>query len=366
MKKLTAWFLLLSLLLCGCGSAPAETEPSTVATAATESTTEPTTVPTTEPPPTYIHPLNGSILEEPYTGRIFASTISNIPTALPHVNANKADILIESFVNGSVVRCLALFSDISKVDAIGSTRSTRPVLNDLASHYDAVLLHAGGTSVARNNANEYGLDHFNVDSLMRQADPLMAGTAYRDKEYKKGEHNLFVIGSGAYSYVESLGIPVSGLPERDYGLIFEEDGTPAEGEDAAKVEISIRYNAAHKETTMEYDPETGRYVYWQYGDMMCDQFTGEPESFRNVVVMFVPMSTMTYGYHVADFVSGGTGYYACGGKILPIMWTCEDEESPFRFYTASGKPLPFGAGNTYIAISERNGTVSWTGADAAE
>lgn len=366
MKKLTAWILLLSLLLCGCGSASTETEPTTVPTVATEPTTEPTAEPTTEPPPTYVHPLNGSILDAPYTGRIFASTISNIPTALPHVNVNEADILIESFVNGSVVRCLALFSDISKVDAIGSTRSTRPLLNDLASHYDAVLLHAGGTSVALNNANDYGLDHFNVDSLMRQADPLKAGTAYRDKEYKKGEHNLFVIGSGAVAYVESLDIPVSDLPERDYGLIFEENGTPADGEDAARVDITIRYHKTHKETTMEYDPQTERYVYWQYGKMMCDQMTEEPESFRNVVVMFVPMSTMTYGYHVADFVSGGTGYFACGGKIIPMVWTCEDEESPFRFYTASGKPLAFGAGNTYIAISDLNGTVAWTAADAAE
>jgi hypothetical protein len=54
---------------------------------------------------------------------------------------------------------------------------------------------------------------------------------------------------------------------------------------------------------------------------------------------------------VADFVAGGTGYYACGGKLIPLTWTCDGEDQPFRFFTESGEPLAFGVGNTYIAIA---------------
>lgn len=363
MKKLTALMLVLALLLCGCGAKqePA-TEPTVATTAATEPTTEPTTVPTTEPP-VYIHPLNGSELSEPFTGRIFANTISNIRDALPHVSVNEADVLMEMFVNGSVVRCLALFSDLSDVEAIGSTRSTRPMFNDICEHYDAVLTHAGGTGTALRNADEHGITHYNVDSLMRKEEPLKAGTAYRDKEYKHGEHNLFSIGPGIMAYAESEGVQISGLPERDYGFLFEEDGTPANGEAADTVTILIKYNSTKKETVMEYDAESGRYVYWQYGDMMVDQITEEPETFRNVVTMFVPMTTMKHGYHVADFNAGGTGYYACGGKIIPMTWTCSGDKEPFRFFTEDGEPLPFGAGNTYIAISSDAGSVTWEAAE---
>ncbi len=359
MKKMIAMLLALSLLLCGCGG---KTEPTTLPTEAptTEAATEPTTVPTTEPP-TFVHPLNGSILDAPYTGRIFATTISNVPAALPHVNANKADIIMEMFVNASVVRCLALFSDISAVDAIGSTRSTRPMFNDIAEHYNAVLIHAGGTSTALINASDRGINHYNVDSLMRKTDdPLKAGTAYRDKEYKHGEHNLFVIGSGIVDFVESEGVQVRDLPETDYGFLFTEDGTPAGGEDAHSINLRIKYNSTKKDTTMEYDAETGRYTYWQYGKMMVDQFTEEPETFRNVVMMFSPpMTTMKHSYHITDFLQGGTGYYACGGKIIPITWTCSGDKEPFRFFTESGEPLAFGAGNTYIAISSDAGEVTW-------
>ena len=360
MKKLTALLLVLVLLLCGCGgNAPAPTTEATTE-ATTEPTTEPTTVPTTEPP-TYVNPLNGEISDTPFTGKVFASTISNVRDALPHVSVNEADVLFESFVNGSVVRCLALFSDISDVDAIGSTRSTRPLLNDIAEHYDVVLSHAGGTEVALVDATNRGLNHYNVDSLMRKTDdPLKAGTAYRDKEYKYGEHNLFVIGSGIQAYAESPGVQITDLPERDYGFVFAEDGTPANGEPADTVTIRIKYNSTKKDTVMEYDAESGKYVYWQYGKMMTDQITEEPEAFQNVVCMVVPMSTMTYGYHVADFNAGGTGYYACGGKIIPITWTCAGDKEPFRFFTESGEPVAFGAGNTYIAITSPAGGVTWS------
>ena len=77
MRRALAWLLLLSLVLSGCGSPEAEVE-TTVAvetTVVTEPETEPTTVPTE--PPVYRNPLNGEILEEPYTGRIFAHTITN-------------------------------------------------------------------------------------------------------------------------------------------------------------------------------------------------------------------------------------------------------------------------------------------------
>ena len=75
MKKLMIWSLLLTLLLCGCAAQQAEETAAPETTVVTEPETEPTTVPTE--PPVYRNPLNGEILEEPYTGRIFAHTITN-------------------------------------------------------------------------------------------------------------------------------------------------------------------------------------------------------------------------------------------------------------------------------------------------
>lgn len=362
MKRIVAFLLVLSLvLLTGCGqkSAPAET-PTTQAPAVTEAPTEaPTTEPTTVPtePEVYFNPLNGEILEEPFTGRIYANTISNIPDALPHVGVVDADILMEMFVNNSIIRCLALYTDLSDVEAIGSTRSTRLMFNDIAQHYDAILSHANGSSLVRRDFNERGIDNINLDNWEIQ----QTGASYRDREYKQGEHNLFGIGPGIMAYAESQGMRMTSDPDKDYGLTFVEDGTPAEGEDAAQVDINITYNNAHKQTTMVYNEELGKYVYNQYGQEMHDQITDEIEAFENVIVMYADITVETERnmYHQADFLAGGEGYFACGGKIIPITWTCDAEDQPFHFFTADGEPLNLGQGNTYMAIAHPDSEVTW-------
>lgn len=376
MKRLFAFTLVLVLLLTGCGSKPAYTpdegshtpaETTSAEEATTAAETEPTTVPTTEAPIVYRNPLNGEILEEPFTGRVFANTISNIPDALPHVGVTQADVLMEMYVNSSIIRCLALYTDIERVDAIGSTRSTRLMFNDIAEHYSLILSHAGGSSFCLGDAKDRGLDHYNIDSLMRQGDPLAQGMAYRDKQYKHGEHNLFAIGSGIKAYAEAQGVPMT--LEKDYGLNFTENGTPVDGEPADTITVTLTYGKSKKDTTMVYDAGLGKYVYNQYGMAMADQITGEPEAFTNVIIMLADISHISHSgtyYQCADFVAGGTGYYANGGKILPITWTCDSETSPFRFFTASGDPLELGVGNTYIAIASFESPIVYGVSEAEE
>ena len=381
MKRIIAFSLVLILLLTGCagknsaasgenGTLSGEDAADIAATDAaavetTEAPTEPTTVPTTEAPIIYRNPLNGEILDEPFTSRIFANTISNIPDALPHVGVNQADILMEMYVNSSIIRCLALYTDIESVDAIGSTRSTRLMFNDIAEHYSLILSHAGGSSFCLGDANDRGLAHYNIDSLMRQADPLAQGMAYRDKEYKYGEHNLFGIGSGIKAYAEAQGVPMT--LEKDYGLTFTEDGTPIDGEIADSITVTFTYGKAKKDTVMTYDAELDKYVYNQYGQLMVDQITGETEAFTNVIIMLGNISHVSYSgtyYQCADFVAGGTGYYANGGKIIPITWTCDSETDPFRFFTADGEPLNLGVGNSYIAIASFESPIVFGAAEA--
>ena len=381
MKRIMALALVFALLLCGCGVkkepvVQGKAEPETTAAAAVETTeaaavetteaaTEPATEPTTMPtePEVYYNPLNGAILEEPFTGRIFAHTITNTKDAIPHVGVMNADVLFEIYVSTGVVRDLALFTDMANVGAIGGTRSTRPMFNDIAQHYDAVLTHAGGSGMALEDAAEKGLDHYNVDSLDRQGDPLAQETAYRDKEYgRDGTNNLFGYGAGIYAYAESQGVRLTQEAGKDYYLRFAEDGTPADGTDAD--EITLTFGKNTKTTTMVYDAELGKYVYNQYGKVMQDQITGETESFENVIIMQAVTDTWDV-YQITEFTDGGSGYFACGGKIVPILWTCDSDTEPFRFMTMDGQELVLGMGNSYIAIMDVSNPVEWKAAEPA-
>lgn len=369
MKRMIAWILVLTLLLSGCGGKKtyvddnvANTAPEVMAEENTEAaeelqetveeTQEETTVPTE--PEVFRNPLNGEILDAPFTGRIFANTVSNLHENMPHVGVNHADVIMEMYVNMSnVVRCLALFSDIEKVDAIGSTRSTRPIFNDIAQHYDLILTHAGGSDTALRDAANRGIVNYNIDSWVVAKE----GTSYRDTVYKRSyENSLFGVGPGIKAYAEAQGVPME--LEKDYGFRFTENGTPADGEAADRIALTMVYGQAKKDTVMVYNAELGKYVWNQYGKEMRDQITDELEAFSNVIIMQT-MITHNGIYHSADFVSGGTGYYANGGKLIPIVWACDDEDSAFRFMTNDAEPLQMGVGNTYIAIVTPESPVTW-------
>ena len=381
MKRMIAWILILTLLLSGCGSKNADVagsgvnmapgaaeEPSneipgeTAGEEAAEVTAEETTEMTTEPtePEIFRNPLNGEILDEPFRGRVYASTISNMQDNLPHVGVNHADVIMEMYVNmNNIVRCLALFTDIDAADAVGSTRSTRPIFNDIAQHYDLVLAHAGGSNTALNDAADRGIDNFNVDSW----EVASSGASYRDTKYKRSlENSLFVNGPAFRAYAEASGVETE--LEKDYGFVFGDAATPADGEAADIISWTMVYGQAKKDTSFVFHAETGKYIWNQYGKEMRDQITEEPEGFTNVIVMFTGITNKGLD-HAADFVAGGTGYYANGGKLIPMVWSCEDENSAFRFFTEDAEPLEMGVGNTYIAVITPESPVTWEAAENA-
>lgn len=368
MKRILALTLVFALLLCGCGKeekAEPTLEPVSLdalieangrvpeTEAPVEETQEETTAPTE--PQIYRNPVNGTILDAPFTGRIHGHTISNMQENMPHVNLVKADIVMEMYVNmNNIVRCLALYSDFASVEAVGSTRSTRPIFNDIAQHYSLIVSHAGGSDTALNDANDRGLEHLNIEDWNITKD---IATSYRDTEYKRSlENSLFGVGPNIIAYAQSQGWPME--LERDYGFRFTENGTPANGEAASRISLTFTYKQAKKDTHMVYDAELGKYVWNQYNKEMIDQITEEKEAFTNVLILDTAITNNGI-YHAADFLAGGTGYYANGGQIAPITFTCDGEDEPLRFFAADGAELELGVGNTYIAIAPSGSPISW-------
>lgn len=371
-KKVFALILVLGMLLCGCTAQPAETTvPTTQATvpvteAATEeptavpteeSTTAPTQEATTAPtePSVLRNPLTGEILDEPQTSRIFACSINNVPAAMPMHGVGQADIFFEMFVNDYCTRGLALFSDISAVEAVGSLRSLRYNFTDLCQTYDAIVLHVSGSNQVLKDLAASGVPNLSAENdggnySFRDQSRINAGYAW--------EHCLFARGQAARDYAESRGIRVTREEHADYGLRFTQDGTPAQGEDAGTVTINLIHDGVKKQNLMRYDREKGGYLFHQFGQLMIDGASQEPIIFENVIVMFCTVENESV-YHIADLIGSGEGYFACGGKIIPIRWTHEAMDKPIVFTLADGTPLELGVGSSYIAIAPLTSTVEW-------
>ena len=352
MKKYLALLLVFGLLLSGCGRTQAE--PTTEAT--TEVTTEPTTEPTeppTEPKPVFRHPLTGVELEEPLTTRVFGVSIGNTVQAMPHYGVSKADILFETYVNGLTTRRFALYSNIAEMEAIGGSRSLRIPFVDMCVGYDAVAVYAGGSDQVINYLNAKG-----VEGIISQR----WGEDYHWREEGKiYEHALMVRGQGLVDYAAEQGYRLTMDENKDYGLRFAEDGTPAGGEDAGNITVGFTLHGRTKDTVLTYDETLGAYTMTQYDTPCMDGYFDVPETYENIFVLLCE-NVDNGKYHVATTVGSGEGYYACGGKIIPITWNRADNTSAFVFTLTDGSQLEQGIGNSYMAIAPIGSYVNYSGA----
>lgn len=362
MKKLLLLTIFMSLLLCGCGQEeliPPQPTTAPVIQATTAPTEEPTTVPTTEPAPVYINPLTGVEVEEPFTSRPFAFTIGNNRESFPHYGVSKCDILFEAFVNGLTTRRFAMFTNIQNVESIGGVRSMRVQWTDLCQGYDAIGVHAAGSNYVMGDMRASGIDNINGDQWNNSS------FHYRDQErIKQGysmEHCLYEMGPELLEYAKSIGMTVTTEPDKDYGMRFSETPSSLDGQTANELTVNFKLSRRQKPTILTYDPSTKCYQMAQYENipMVDGYYNNEPELYKNIFALLMPYHTESGIYHVCDSVGQGEGFFACEGKVIPIFWSRETNESPFTFTLTDGSPLLQGIGSSYIALATKDSEVFW-------
>ena len=358
MKRIIALLLVMVLLLSGCGKeapvAEAETEPSTqpATTAATEEPTveteAPTEEPTTEAPEIYRHPLTGEVLDAPFDGQITAVVFNNHKKCLPQHGQTDADIFYEIEVEGSITRCLGLFTDLEDAPKIGPIRSVRTYFNILSRAVQAPVIHCGGSTYAREGYVDYAKTQL---SNWQHIDANANKGFYRDQARKSQgyahEHTLFTDGERLLDVLESKGYNTPAKTP-DAKLQFT-DAPELNGEAATSLTVKFK---SSKTTTFAYDAESGLYAASQYGGEWVDGNTKEAITFRNVITLYTKQAQSVAGSarQFYDLIGSGDGHLVCDGKIIPIKWHHDSYEEPFQYTLEDGSPLYLGVGRTYIAI----------------
>ncbi len=377
MKRAVVLFLAVCMLLCGCQTKqPEPTEPSKATpeptettvpvTEPTQPTTEPTTEPVTEPPVLYRHPVTGEGLDAPFTGRCVGVIINNSQHAQPLYGIGQADVLYECMAEGggSITRCLAVFSDLRGAEKIGPVRSARTYFINLARMYDAIFVHCGASPFATDELNE--LKDFSAINQMKNGAYFYRDQARLDAGYAR-EHTLFTSGESLLECIDKRGFSLEHTYAQDFAPAFSTDAAP-DGETAQTIEARFNGNGG-KATVMTYDAETGCYYgeqRWRGGNTysivspLADETTGESVPFRNVLLLYVNITYSTNSSHVFTEQTGtGTGYYACGGKIVPIRWSRDSLDEPFTFTLSDGTELTQGIGKSYVALLPAGSPVTY-------
>lgn len=350
----TVALLLALLALSSCGKQaeePAE-ESETPSPTASESVSPTPSESEPEPSPTGpVNPLTGEPMENEdlVKARPVAVMLNNIAAAMPQQGNSGADIIYEIIAEGGITRMVGLYQSVDGVGIIGSVRSARPYFIELAMGMDAIYIHAGGSEDAYSYLSAWGTDH--MDGVRGKYSG--SGLFWRDRNRIAGknyvtEHSLITSGEAIEKALESSGFRLEHEENWTSPLAFTEDGTPAGGDAANSVLV---HHYGNKVTRFRYDEESKKYLVEEYNGAYIDGNTGEQIAVTNVVVMRATMADMRDNYgHVAISLSEGDGWFACGGKVVPITWKKGAYNAPVTYFTEDGKPLELGVGKTYVNV----------------
>lgn len=314
-----------------------------------EPVAEPEPVVEPEPEPVYEGPYNpytGLPCEEDISGvRPYAVMINNIKVATPQWGITAADIMYEVLVEGGLTRLMAIYSNLTSVDCIGSIRSSRPYYLDILQGYDAIYIHAGGSEDAYSQISKRGIN--NIDGVRG------SGVTFHRDAWRKAnmgtEHSLMLDTLKVPDFVEKAKWRTDIGDSYRNILSFTDEAKP-EGDSAVK--IHVMYSKS-KTTDFEYNEEDKLYYVFQYGSKMWDETQEKQMNCKNVLVLYTEMSKIAgddKGRMKGTFYGEGNGMFFCEGSCVPIKWSKASATDPYKYTLEDGSQLELGRGVTYIPI----------------
>lgn len=301
-----------------------------------------------------INPVTGEKLAdgvEPGT-RPVAVMIDNAPKALPQRGIASADAIVEMITEGGITRLMALYSNPSAIPRVGPVRSARDQHLQIALPLNSLVAHIGTSVYANNLLNLYG--YKTVDGL------YLGSTSYWFDEARKKDQG-YAVERCWYTDAALVSAGVDAIGEsrtgKNYTLFpFASNKRTLSGIDAPDVSFSFSDQAA---VGFTYQAETGKYLKTQNGAAHVDELDGSQLAFDNVVILFATVGLKQDAYCSDYDMSGGTGWYLCGGKAVQLTWEKGAPESPITLKSESGEALEINPGKSYLGVvsQDRSGTL---------
>ncbi len=148
--------------------------------------------------------------------------------------------------------------------------------------------------------------------------------------------------------------------KEDYSLpyTFADDGAPAEGESALEVRVPF---SNYKTGVFTYDETSQKYLVEEYGAPYVDDNSDQQVAVTNVLTIRTNCKAIDDVGRMRIDLAGhsGDGWFACGGRIIPITWAKKDLNSPITYAKTDGTALTLGRGNSYVNIIPLSNTVTF-------
>lgn len=286
--------------------------------------------------------LTGEMVDvEQANRRPLAIMMSNDKEAQPHYGINRAGVVYEAPVEGTMNRFMAIIEDYDDLDRIGSVRSCRTYYTYFAREFDAIYAHFGQSTFALPYLD-------NVDNI--NGIEGVGGNAFFRSSDKKAPHNAYASASKIKSTIEKLGYSTEYSESYEGHYRFANGSTQItpDGTDAYKVVPGYSYN----EPWFEYNESDGLYYRYQYGG----PHKGDEGQIavKNIIIQYAEWGYYaTTQYLNINVHTGREGYYITNGKAIPITWKKDGEFGVTHYYDLEGNEITLNKGKTWVCI---NGT----------
>jgi hypothetical protein len=271
-------------------------------------------------------------------GRAFGVIIAQYSETMPLSGISEAEVVIEWPVAnaGGVTRLLAIFQ-CQNPKEIGSIRSGRPYIAEIAKGFDVIFSSWGGPDVLVQKINQIGLDWLNA-----MQNP--SGAFFRKKN-KPSPHNGF----SSLEKLKKAALDKKMRMENNFeGYQFLKENEVI----YKKVDqiINVSYSPPVKYI---YDFQSGNYFrYWNNIEAV-DQNTGNKAYAKNVILMKTTIGVLKTGIADAKVVGKGEAKIYQGGEEINGTWSKESASSKLFFFNDKGEEIRFIPGPIWIEIVDK-------------
>ncbi|MDR1664744.1 MAG: DUF3048 domain-containing protein [Clostridiales bacterium] len=315
--------------------------------------------------------------------RPVAAVINNHNSALPQSGISQADIIHEVLAEGEITRLVAIFQSFG-AEKIGPVRSAREYFADIATDYDAIFVHHGGSPSGYTRLRNLGINR--LDGLTLEGTYFWRDRTYPDWDAERAgrtrsmEHSSYTSAALIKTASGTMGFRETLYEDAYLGFIFDTRGGGAkDADDAEKIaagngsaadlapaadfsarEVRVPFSNSYVRTFV-YDGETGLYAVYNQSGAHMDALGRVPMQVKNILIQSVSMRLVpgdTEGRREVGVIGSGTGLLINGGAYREVRWEKKDQDSPTVWYDGGdGMPLLLQPGRTWICMFQQNGEV---------
>ena len=302
----------------------------------------------------FVNPLTGmSTVNDVSRNRPVAVSVSNQRGALPTNATNgisQADIVYEMLVEGGITRFVALYQDFSNVGVVGSIRSARHYIVEIAEAYDAMFLHAGGSPLAFEEIENRDITSF--DEVRGIRNQIFTRDINRIPGHTVLQyHSATTSGARFMHWLPVYDIRTTHNNSFRQALHFTNNPIP---NGARAHEVGIEFSAV-KDSLFVYEESQNLYYMAQFDSFFTDANNNAPVTFSNLLILEIPISDLVghgegAGRQDMSTVGSGKGYLVSAGRYERINWFRADKSSQFVYTFENGREIEINHGKTYIGL----------------